>query len=94
MMDGRLPVLSTLNGTPVEVDSRLPLSKVAASCLQKDKHVVNREFFVGVDNMVWGYFVDIGYFSRKIYLSEKAFNKVKATNANKISIMKKEAFRG
>lgn len=69
-------MLLELGGVPVEKDSRLPLSKIDAVCLPKNKHVVNREFWLGTDNMVWGYFDDIGYFDHKVYLSGKAFEKL------------------
>jgi len=59
-------------------DQRLPCSKIEAICLSKDESI-KREFFIDTKNEVWGYFDKIGL-SHKVYLSEKAFDKIKNCN--------------
>ena len=77
-------MIPNLRGVPVEKDSRLPLSKIDAICLPKDDDI-KREFWIDTSDKVWGYFDKIGL-ERKVYLSEKAFDKLMnadlATNIN------------
>jgi len=64
-----------LGGVPVEQDDRLPCSKIDAICLPKSDNV-KREFWVDTKDQVWGYFDKSG-FTHRIYLCEKAFDKLK-----------------
>lgn len=69
-----------LGGVPVEQDNRLPLSKIEAICLPKGNSI-NREFWIDSNEMVWGYFDKIvATRYHKVYLSEKAFIKLKNGN--------------
>ena len=64
-----------LGGVPCYKDERLPCSKVNAISLPKDDSV-NREFWIDAKGEVWGYFDKIGL-TYKVYLSTKAFDKMK-----------------
>ena len=64
-----------LGGVPCYKDERLPCSKIDAICLPKDDSV-KREFWIDTKDQVWGYFDKVGL-TRKVYLSEKAFDKMK-----------------
>ena len=68
-------IIPSMNGVPVYQSESLPCSKSEALSIPKGDNV-DRQFWVALDNVVWGYFDKI-MCDRKIYLSEKVFKMLK-----------------
>jgi hypothetical protein len=64
-----------LGGVDCYKDKRLPCSKSEAICLPKGANI-ERQFWVDINDQVWGYFDTMGL-ANYVYLSEKAFDKMK-----------------